>query len=105
MTLEQESNTGLLDMKENGLIQSVIEVVGLDNGMVKVKFTPLDHRPLFKDDDGESIGGMFSYSSAFGMLLHLSGHPQTDIAFTVSCCERYVFCPKKYHELVLKRLV
>ena len=38
-TLELESKTVFIDMKQNGLIQHIIEVVGLDDGMVKSKFT------------------------------------------------------------------
>ena len=34
LTLEKESNTGLLDMKQTGLIQHIIAVLGLDDGMV-----------------------------------------------------------------------
>ena len=40
VTFGQEINTVLLEMKQPGLIQSVIEVVVLDNSMVKRKFTP-----------------------------------------------------------------
>ena len=40
MTLEQERKTELIDMKQTGLIQRVLEAVGLDDGMVKGKFTP-----------------------------------------------------------------
>ena len=42
VSLDQENNTGWLDMKQTGSIQRVIEAVGLDNSMVKGKFTPLD---------------------------------------------------------------
>ena len=40
MTLEQERKTVFIDMKKTGLIQLVLEAVGLDDGMVKGKFTP-----------------------------------------------------------------
>ena len=40
MKLEQEINTGFIEMKQTGLIQIVIEELGLDGGIVKVKFTP-----------------------------------------------------------------
>lgn len=38
------------------------------------------------------------------MLLYLSGHTRPDIAFAVNCCARYMFCPKRSHEMALKRL-
>ncbi len=57
-----------------------------------------------KDDDGDPALGDFSYSSVVGMLLYLAGNTQPDIAYTVNCCARYMFCPKRSHELVLKRI-
>ena len=104
VTLERDEKTGLLEMKQTGLIQRVIEAVGLDDGMAKGKFTPSELSPLVKDADGEPAGGMFSYSSVVGMLLYLSGHTRPDIAYAVNCCARYMFCPRRSHELALKRL-
>ena len=52
VTLKIEINTGLIEMKQTEFIQRVIEAVGLDDGMVKGKFTPSKQRPLVKDDDG-----------------------------------------------------
>jgi hypothetical protein len=37
VTLEQDPETGLLEMKQTGLIKQVIEALGLDNGLVKGK--------------------------------------------------------------------
>ena len=68
MNLEQEINTGFLEMKQTGLIKRVIELVGLDDGMVKGNFIPSDQMPLFKDDYGEPTSGIFSYSSVDGVL-------------------------------------
>ena len=104
VTLERDEITGLLEMKQTGLIQRVIEAVGMDDGNVKGKFTPSEANPLPKDADGEPASGMFSYSSVVGMLLYLSGHTRPDIAFAVNCCARYMFCPKRSHEMALKRL-
>ena len=91
-------------MKETGLIQRVIKAVGLEDGMVKGKFTPSDQRPLVKDDDGKPPSGMFSYSRVVGMLLYLSGHTCPDISFAVNSCAQYMSSPKRSHELSLKRL-
>ena len=38
-------------MKKTELIQRLIEVVGLDDGMLKDKFTPLYQRPSVKNAD------------------------------------------------------
>jgi hypothetical protein len=102
--LDRDESTGLLKMKQTGLIKQVIEAVGLDDGFSKGKFTPSEAKPLTKDPDGEGAHGGFSYSSIVGMLLHLSGHTRPDIAYAVNCCARYMFCPIHSHELALKRI-
>ena len=57
-----------------------------------------------KDDDSENALGDFSYSGVVGMLLYLAGHTRPEIAYAINCCARYVFCPKRSHELLLKRI-
>ena len=73
-------------MKQTGLIRSVIESVGLDNGVVKGKCTPSEQRPLVKYSYGEPPSGIFRYSSVGGILIYLSCHTRPDIAFTVIFC-------------------
>ena len=104
VTLERDPETGLLEMKQTGLIKRIIDAVGLDDKCVKGKYTPSESKPLVKDVHGHAASGAFSYSSVIGMLLYLSGHTRPDITFAVNCCARYMFCPKHLHELVLKRL-
>ena len=93
----RENKTGLIEMKETGLIQRVIEAVGLDGVMVKGKFTPSEQRPLVKDANGEHPSGVFNYTSVVGMILYLSDHTLPDTAFSVNCCARYMFIPKISH--------
>jgi hypothetical protein len=103
VTLEQDQETGLLEMKQIGLIKHIIEALGLDKG-AKGKFTLSKSKPLVKNVNGELASGAFSYMSIVGMLLYLSGHTRPDITFAVNCCAHYMFCPKHFHELVLKRV-
>ncbi len=91
-------------MKQTGLIKRVIEALGLNDGLVKGKFTPSESKPLVKNLDGEAASGAFSYSSVVGRLLYLSGHIRPDITFAVNCCARYMFSPKHLHGLALKRI-
>ena len=90
-------------MNQTGLIQHVIGYLGLGNGM-KGDFTLSEKRPLAKDANGKHPCGMFSYSRIFGMRIYLSSHTRPDIFFAINFCTRYMFSPKIYHELALKRL-
>jgi hypothetical protein len=90
VTLERDSETGLLEMKQTGLIKRIIKALGLNDG-AKGKFTPSESKPLVKDVNGDLASGAFSYSSVVGMLLYLSGHTCPDITFAVNCCACYIF--------------
>lgn len=102
--MERDPTTGLLEMKQEGLINRVIEAMGLDVGIISPKWTPAEGSPLVKDAEGEPSDPSFSYSSVVGMLLYLSGHSRPDIAYAVNCAARYMFNPKKSHQEALKRI-
>jgi hypothetical protein len=73
VTLDHDASSGLLKMKQMGLIQRVITALGLDDEYAKGKHTPAESKPLVKDADGEGAHDGFSYSSVVGLLLYLSG--------------------------------
>ena len=50
--MERDSNTGLLEMKQTGLIERVVEALGLDERYDQGKHTPAETKPLVKDEDG-----------------------------------------------------
>jgi len=52
VTLDRDYPSGLLEMKQTGLIKIVIEALGLDDGYAKEKHTPAESKPLVKDADG-----------------------------------------------------
>ena len=99
-----KTDDGRIEMKQTGLIDRIIETLGLDSKMSTSKWTPAEGTPLVRDEEGEPFRGDFSYSSAIGMLLYLSGHTRPDIAYAVNCCARYMFNPRHSHEIALKRI-
>ncbi len=72
--MERDSNTGLLEMNQTGLIERVVEALGLDDGYACDNHKPAETKHLIKDKDGVAAAKGFSYSSVVGMLLYLSGH-------------------------------
>jgi hypothetical protein len=99
-----KTEDGNIEMKQTGLIDRVIEALGLDSKMATPKWTPAEGTSLTRDEDGEPPQGSFSYASVVGMLLYLSGHSRPDIAYAVNCCARYMFNPQLSHEKALKRI-
>ena len=55
--LERNIETGLVYMRQYGLIERVFESLGLYNGMVAKKHIPLGGKPLFKDKYGPPTHG------------------------------------------------
>ena len=95
-------DNGDITMTQTGLIERIVEALGLTHG--NVKETPAAQGTLPKNEDGPPCNGTFNYASVIGMLLYLSGHTRPDIAFAVSQCARYSFCPRHSHEEALKRI-
>ncbi len=91
--MEHDPQTGLLELKQTGLIDQVIEALGLDVGTAKCKYTPTASKPLVKSEKGMAISGEFSYSSVIGMLLYLLGHTCPDIAYAVNVPPDTCFAP------------
>ncbi len=44
--MERNRNTGLLEMKQTGLIERVVEALDLDDGYAWGKHTPAETKPL-----------------------------------------------------------
>ena len=91
-------------MKQEGLLNCVIEALGLDDGTVNGKATPDEVKFLVKDKDGDVAHGDFSYNNIVGMMLYLSSHSRSDIAYAINCAACYMFCPRHSHELALQMI-
>ena len=65
--MERDPDTGLLEMKQTGLLDRILEALGLNVGLVNGKATPAEHAPLTKDEDGPPASGSFNYASVVGM--------------------------------------
>ena len=88
-----KTDEGFLEMKQTGLIDRILEALGLDSKLAKNKYTPAEATPLTRDEDSEGPQGSFSYASVVGMLLYLAGHSRPDIAYAVLLCLIYVQSP------------
>ena len=81
LTLDWDPETGLLEIKQTGLIIWVIKALGLDDRIVKWKYSPSESKPLVKNLNDEAASGAFSYINVVGMLLYLFRHIRPDITF------------------------
>ncbi len=97
-------DNGRISMMQCGLIDRIITALGLDGDGVKMKSTPANRKPLVKDADRTPCEEAFNYASVVGMLLYLAGHSRPDILYAVNCAARYTFCPRRLHEVALKRI-
>ena len=93
-----------LELTQTGLIDRIITNLGLDGGPEGNKSVPAGTKPLPKDADGDPCIEHFNVAAVVGQLLYLSGHTRPEIAYAVNCCARYMFCPKRSHELALKQI-
>ena len=93
---------GLLEIMQTGLIDHVLQAIGLDSKLATNQWTPTEAKPLVKDEKGKLLQGYFSHTRMVGMLLYLAGHSCCDIAQAVNCCACYMFQPHLSHEKVMK---
>ena len=77
----QKNEDGFTELKQEGLIDLIVEALGLQDA--NPKFTPAEGTPLVRDTDGEAFPETFNYASVIGMLLYLAGHSRPDVAYAV----------------------
>ena len=64
-------------MKQTGLMDRIVESLGLNN--TDMKETPADLGTLPKNESGDPYNRTFDYANVIGMLLYLSGHTRPDV--------------------------
>ena len=62
---------GQLEMKQEGMIDQVIEALGLDDVSIHEKWTPCEAKSLVKYAIDENAHREFRYSSVIGVLLYV----------------------------------
>ena len=104
LAADKDGRTTKMELTQTGLIDRIITNLGLDDKNQYGKFTPAEAKPLTKDPEGDECQEDFNVAAVVGQLLYLSGHTRPDIAYAVNCVARYMFCPKRSHELALIRI-
>ena len=52
-----KTEEGFMELKQTGLIDRILEALGLDTKLATNKWTPAEATPLTKDEDGEGPQG------------------------------------------------
>jgi len=94
--------TDHVELTQTGLIQRVLEAMGLQDSSSKE--TPAEKGCLTKDLDGPPKSESWNYRSVVGMLMYLATNSRPDISFAVNQCARFSNDPRRIHEKALKRI-
>jgi hypothetical protein len=100
--INQDPDNGTITLRQSGLAQRIVEALHLDDDTPPIK-TPADAF-LPQDVDGEHAHEIYIYASVAGMLQYLQGRSRPDILFAVSQVSRYIFGPKRSHELAIEQI-
>ena len=101
--IEIQNKDGTIEWTQKGLINKVINYLGMSNA--SGKDTPAAVEPLGTDKDGDPFKEEWSYPAAIGMLLYLSSNTRPDLQFAVHQAARFTHNPKHSHAQAVKRIV
>ena len=93
-----------IELSKSGLIDRILQVLGLDTDLTTIRTEPASTTPLGKETTGAPRKETWSYSSVIGMMLYLASNSRPDIAFAVHQCARFNHCPRLKHEQAVKRI-
>ena len=100
--LLEKQPDGSIELKQTGLIDRIIKVMGLEDSLLKPTLALPE--PLGKDEKGAKACEKWSYASVVGMMMYLSSNSRPDIAFAVHQAARFTHNPRHSHEQALKRI-
>ena len=100
--LIKRHDDGTIELLQEGLIDRILTTLGLQES--RSNTTPAESKTLGKDENGEECIENWSYASVVGMMMYLASNSRPDIAFAVHQCARFTHCPKRVHEVALKRI-
>ena len=81
-------------LKQKGLIDQVIAVLGLDKENSNGIRTSAPNAHLPQDKYGEPHDLSFNYASVLGMAMYLCNNSRPELAFAVHQCARHSFNPR-----------
>ena len=73
-------------MFQDGLIESIVEALGLYYGMVMKNKTHLEGKQFVRYKYGNRGHGKLGYISGVLMILYLGGHTRPNIACSINYC-------------------
>lgn len=97
-----DEETGYITLSQKGLFKCIIEALHLSNDTVTADTPATAFLPL--DENGPGLTGLYNYASVAEMLQYLQLTTRPDLSFLVSQVCRYIFAPKRSHELALERI-
>ena len=100
----KKNKDGTITMTQTGLIDNILNLLGLVKNVSTKHKTPASSPPLHSDKDGAEREMKWSYRSAIGMLIYLARNTRPDIEYAVHTCARFQLDPKKSHENAVKRI-
>ncbi len=97
-------DTTRIEMTQTGLINSILQDVGLHDNDPKTKRTPAADILHPSDTLNLPFDAHWNYRSVIGKLNFLAQNTRPDIAFAVHQCARYCSAPRKIHQIAVKYL-
>lgn len=95
---------GRIELTQTGLIQRILDALGLDDETVTIRTEPAATKCLGKEENSAPRKEHWSYPSVIGMLLYLSSNSRPDITFAVNQAARFTNCARLPHEKAVKRI-